>query len=57
MVKMDYGGRLALTGPGIVIGSLVINQAWLLVAGIGMFLLGISCVRLGWRRDKQVDTP
>lgn len=54
---MDYGGRLALTGPGIVVGSLVINQAWLLVAGIGMFLLGISCVRLGWRRDKQVDTP
>ncbi len=54
---MDYGNKLALTGPGVVIGSLVINQAWLIVAGVALFAIGIACVRLGWRRDKGVEVP
>ncbi len=50
----SYGG-LAFTGTGVVIGGVVLGQAWLLAIAVGLVLVGMMCVRLGWRRGKTIS--
>lgn len=51
----DYG-QLAYTGLGtIVVGGIVINQWWLATIAVGLILLGILVLRLGWRRGKTAS--
>jgi hypothetical protein len=47
-----YGGTLAATGTSLTIGSIVIDQTWLIAAAAGLVLLGALCVRFGFRRGK-----
>lgn len=51
---MDYG-RLPVTGGGIAIGALAINQMWLLGIGFGLVAVGTLAIRFGWRRGKEMS--
>lgn len=48
---MDYG-QLPYTGGGLVLGSLIISQTWLLGIAVALVLMGTLLIRFGWRRGK-----
>lgn len=50
---MDYGKTLPMTGTGIVLGGVVIDQVWLVAGAVGLMLVGVVLIRLGFRRGKS----
>jgi hypothetical protein len=48
----DYG-KLPFTGAGITLGSVVIDQLWLVAFGVMLVAIGAFMVR-HWRREKSV---
>jgi hypothetical protein len=55
---MGGGGSetLPTTGmSGLVIGGLVLSQAWLLAIAFGLVVIVAVSVRYGWRRSKAVN--
>lgn len=53
MKTTTYGG-LPVTGAGVTFGGIMLDQAWLLFVGFAVVALGITAVRLGWRRNRGV---
>jgi hypothetical protein len=50
---MDYGkGALPVTGAGITVGALVIDQLWLAAVAAVVIAVGAVFIRVGWRRGK-----
>ena len=52
---MSSYGNLAFTGTGFVFGGVVLGQAWLVAFALGLTVLGLGCIRLGWRRGKTIS--
>lgn len=53
---MNYAKVLPATGgSGLLIGGVVISQAWLLGLAIGLVLAAAVAIRFGWRRNKQLN--
>lgn len=53
---MDYGkGSLPLTGAGIAVGGVIIDQVWLLAVAGGLIGVGALLLRVGYRRRKPVN--
>jgi hypothetical protein len=56
---MNYNGsggaQMAATGVGgVTVGGVFFQELWLLVAGVAFVVLGATCIRMGWRRNKTV---
>ena len=51
---MNYGS-LASTGAGLVIGGVVVDQIWLVVAGFAFVAVGALVIRFGFRRNMGAD--
>ncbi|MYV40788.1 hypothetical protein GT030_18415 [Streptomyces sp. SID1328] len=45
-------GQLAATGTSLTIGSIVLDQTWLIAAALGLVVFGALCIRVGFRRGK-----
>ena len=52
---MDYGKTLPITGAGVVLGGVVIDQIWLVAISAGLLLGGVALIRLGFRRGKTPE--
>lgn len=50
---MDYQKALPMTGSGIVIGGVVVEQGWLIAAALALVTIGAVIVRLCFRRGKE----
>ncbi|MES4892038.1 hypothetical protein [Streptomyces sp. NPDC096012] len=50
--SMHGYGQLAATGTSLTIGSIVLDQTWLIAAALGLVVLGALFIRLGFRRGK-----
>ncbi len=54
---MNSYGKLPMTGAGaLMIGGVLINQAWLLGIAAALVLCGALTARLGWRRGKTANS-
>ncbi len=52
---MTSYGSLPYTGAAsATLFGVVFDQMWLLVAGLLIVAIGVSSIRLGWRRGKSV---
>lgn len=52
---MNYG-QLATTGTGaLMIGSVAVNQMWLLAAATALVGAGALALKLGWRHGKAAN--
>jgi hypothetical protein len=51
---MNSYGSLPMTGATVTIGGLVLDQSWLLGAGIGVVILGAFVARFAFRRHKTM---
>jgi hypothetical protein len=50
---MDYGkAALPITGAGITIGALIIDQVGLAAIAVAVIAIGAVLTRVGWRRGK-----
>lgn len=47
---------LAQTGGGIVLGSVVIGQMWLIAIALLLVTLGALAIRVGFRRGREVNS-
>jgi hypothetical protein len=53
---MDYGkAALPLTGAGIAVGGVIIDQVWLLAIAGGLIAGGALLLRLTYRRGKPLN--
>lgn len=52
---MNYAKALPATGSGILIGGLVISQAWILLASVLIVVAAAVTIRFAWRRSKSIN--
>ena len=52
---MDYAKALPATGGGLLVGGIVISQAWLLGVALAIVLVCAVTIRLVWRHNKSID--
>ncbi|HEY4964176.1 MAG TPA: hypothetical protein VIH90_05765 [Candidatus Saccharimonadales bacterium] len=52
---MNYSKVLPATGSGILIGGVVISQAWILGVAVAIVVIAALIIRFAWRRDKSIN--
>jgi hypothetical protein len=54
----SYGKGLAYTGLGsVTIGGATFGQLWIVGFAVGLVVVGAGLTRLGYRRNKGINTP
>ena len=51
---MNSYGTLPVTGATITVGGIMLDQVWLLGAGFGALVIGVTMLRLTWRRGQSI---
>ena len=49
----DYEAKLPLTGAGLTLFGVVIDQLWLVALAVGLVAVGAIAVRLSFRRGRH----
>lgn len=52
---MNYTKALPATGGGLLIGGIVISQAWILAIALTIVAAAALAIRFAWRRDKSIN--
>lgn len=52
---MNYSRALPYTGSGLLIGGVIISQAWVLGVALIAIISGALLLRYAWRRSKSID--
>lgn len=52
---MNYTKALPATGGGLLIGGIIISQAWILAIASAIVLGAAIVIRFAWRHDKSIN--
>lgn len=52
---MNYSKALPATGGGLLVGGVVISQAWVLTIALAIVVAAALAIRFAWRRDKSIN--
>lgn len=52
---MNYTKALPATGSGLLVGGVVISQAWILAIAVTVVAAAALAIRFAWRRDKSIN--
>jgi hypothetical protein len=52
---MNYTKALPATGGGLLVGGVVISQAWVLAIALAVVAGAALAIRFAWRRDKSIN--
>lgn len=54
-IFMNYTKALPATGGGILVGGVVISQAWIIAVSLAIVVSAALAIRFAWRRDKSIN--
>jgi hypothetical protein len=52
---MNYTKALPATGGGLLVGGVVISQAWILGISLAIVVSAALAIRFAWRHDKSIN--
>jgi len=52
---MHYSKALPATGGGLLVGGVVVSQAWILAIALTIVVGAAVAIRFAWRHDKSIN--